>query len=113
MADDRVGGSVSSAHRMAEMRVRMRLSRSFCSASRERDLPVVFDIAQCNCFKSMKGICSCVASSHVLDGKGRPHHLRDAAGIVAIRLVNLRLQRRLHVPCLRRAASYHQRCRIG
>jgi hypothetical protein len=29
-----------------------------------------------------------------------PHHLRDAARIIAIRLVDLRLQHRLHVPRL-------------
>src|SRR5208337_1216312 len=32
--------------------------------------------------------------------KPRPHHLGDAAGIVAVRLVDLRLQHRLHVPRL-------------
>src|SRR6266568_952661 len=30
--------------------------------------------------------------------KPRPHHLRYAARIVAVRLVDLRLQHRLHVP---------------
>src|SRR6266480_6218068 len=32
--------------------------------------------------------------------KPHPHHLRDAACIVAVRLVDLRLQHRLHVPRL-------------
>src|SRR5271155_1201656 len=32
--------------------------------------------------------------------KPRPHHLGDAASIVAVRLVDLRLQHRLHVPRL-------------
>jgi hypothetical protein len=32
--------------------------------------------------------------------KPHPHHLGDAARIVAIRLVNLRLQHRSHVPRL-------------
>jgi hypothetical protein len=32
--------------------------------------------------------------------KPNPHHLRDAAGVVAVGLVDLRLQHRSHVPCL-------------
>ena len=32
--------------------------------------------------------------------KPRPHHLRDAARVIAVRLVDLRLQHRLHVPRL-------------
>jgi hypothetical protein len=32
--------------------------------------------------------------------KPDPHHLRDAAGIIAIGLVDLRLQHRAHVPRL-------------
>jgi hypothetical protein len=32
--------------------------------------------------------------------KPHPHHLRHAARIVAVRLVDLRLQQRLHVPRL-------------
>jgi hypothetical protein len=32
--------------------------------------------------------------------KPHPHHLRDATRIVAVRLVDLRLQHRLHVPRL-------------
>ena len=38
--------------------------------------------------------------------KPHPHHLRDAARIVAVRLVNLRLQHRTHVPRLN--ADYRQ-----
>src|SRR6187397_532333 len=44
--------------------------------------------------------------------KPRPHHLRDATRIVAVRLVDLRLQRRPHVPRLdadRRQARLGQR----
>jgi hypothetical protein len=37
--------------------------------------------------------------------KPRPHHLRDAARIVAVRLVDLRLQHRLHVPCAQARSS--------
>jgi hypothetical protein len=32
--------------------------------------------------------------------KSHAHHLRDAARIIAIRLVDLRLQQRLHMPRL-------------
>ena len=32
--------------------------------------------------------------------KPDPHHLGDAAGIVAVRLVDLRFEHRLHVPRL-------------
>src|SRR5436309_8972349 len=42
--------------------------------------------------------------------KPRPHHLRDAARIVAIRLVDLRLQCRPHVP---RLDTDHRQARIG
>src|ERR1700746_2602501 len=44
--------------------------------------------------------------------KSRSHHLRDAAGIVAVGLVDLRLQHRPHVPCLdtdHRQASFCKR----
>src|SRR6266566_4841805 len=40
--------------------------------------------------------------------KPRPHHLRYAARIVAVRLVDLRLQHRLHVPRLN--ADHRQSC---
>src|SRR3974390_1689311 len=40
--------------------------------------------------------------------KPRPHHLRHAAGIIAIRLVDLSLQRCAHVPRL--YANYGQAC---
>src|SRR5512133_758665 len=40
--------------------------------------------------------------------KPRPHHLRYAARIVAVRLVDLRLQHRLHVPRLN--ADHRQAC---
>src|SRR6266702_3798558 len=40
--------------------------------------------------------------------KPRPHHLRYAARIVAVRLVDLRLQHRLHVPRLN--ADHRQPC---
>ena len=42
--------------------------------------------------------------------KPRPHHLRDAARIVAIRLVDLRLQYRPHVP---RLDTDHRQARFG
>src|SRR4029453_15947120 len=32
--------------------------------------------------------------------KSRPHHLRDTAGVIAVGLVDLRLQNSPHVPCL-------------
>jgi hypothetical protein len=44
--------------------------------------------------------------------KSRSHHLRDAAGIIAIGLVDLRLQYRPHVPRLdtnHRQACFGQR----
>jgi hypothetical protein len=42
--------------------------------------------------------------------KPRPHHLRDAARIVAVRFVDLRLQRRSHVPSLN---TDHRQARFG
>jgi len=42
--------------------------------------------------------------------KPRPHHLRDAASIVAVRLVDLRLQHRPHVP---RLNTDHRQARFG
>src|SRR6266516_1846174 len=42
--------------------------------------------------------------------KPRPHHLRYAARIVAVRLVDLRLQHRLHVP---RLNADHRQARFG
>src|SRR5271166_5611060 len=42
--------------------------------------------------------------------KPDPHHLRDAARIVAVRLVDLRLQHRLHVP---RLNTDHRQARFG
>src|SRR5471032_3599706 len=42
--------------------------------------------------------------------KPHPHHLRDAARIVAVRLVDLRLQNRMHVP---RLNTNHRQARFG
>jgi hypothetical protein len=42
--------------------------------------------------------------------KPHPHHLRDAAGIVAVGLVDLRLQHRPHVP---RLNTDHRQARFG
>src|SRR5260370_30063687 len=42
--------------------------------------------------------------------KPDPHHLRDAARIVAVRLVDLRLEHRLHVP---RLNTDHRQARFG
>ena len=42
--------------------------------------------------------------------KPHPHHLRDASCIVAVRFVDLRLQRRLHVP---RLDADHRQARFG
>ena len=49
-------------------------------------------------------------ASHAPDGKSRPHHLRDAAGIVAVGLVDLGLQYRPHVP---RLDTDHRQARFG
>src|ERR1700738_697617 len=42
--------------------------------------------------------------------KPSPHHLRDATRIVAVRLVDLRLKHRLHVP---RLNTDHRQARLG
>jgi hypothetical protein len=42
--------------------------------------------------------------------KPHPHHLRDAARIVVVRLIDLRLQYRLHVP---RFNTDHRQLRFG
>src|SRR5262245_8261902 len=64
-----------------------------------------------------RSACDVSAASAVSDSvssymhrtiKPRPHHLRYAARIVAVRLVDLRLQHRLHVPRLN--ADHRQSC---
>ncbi len=60
------------------------LSQWLFSALAEAELPVV-----------------CVEARHMhRTVKPHPHHLRDAACVVAVRLVDLCLQHRLHVPRL-------------
>src|SRR6516164_1925344 len=58
--------------------------------------------------RSPSTVAACDVSAASAVSEPRPHHLRYAARIVAVRLVDLRLQHRLHVPRLN--ADHRQSC---
>src|SRR4051794_8896636 len=75
---------------------------------RSFSIAIAFDCSSLRCVSSIRSFLTAYRLHMHRTVKPSPHHLRNTARIVAVRLVDLRLQHRLHVPRLN--ADHRQSC---